>query len=413
MQKTEVRSAINSGVVAALIAVGLAGCGTGTAVQRTPDELNIPDVALIETPHGGIQPQASVDREGAIHIVYFKGEATAGDLFYVVSRDDGDTFSEPLAVNSHPESAVAAGAIRGAQMALVSNGTIHVAWNGSSKAQPRGPLNPEQAADSPHNGSPMLYARLEPGADKFSEQRNLMVHTFGLDGGGTVAADDGGNVLVAWHGKASGAVDGEAGRRVFVARSVDNGATFAPEEPAFEGSMGACACCGMKLFADSRGRFHGLFRAAEDTVHRDIFLFSATSSKAPFEARRLDPWDIGACPMTSMSFAEGPAGTVAAWETDGRVRFGPVDSGGNGSITTANGPTSPAKNKYPSLATNADGFTLVSWVATEGWKQPGQFYSTLFNPQGEAIEHQRGPLLPAWGFGAAITLADGNFAVIH
>ena len=412
-QATNSRRTTFLAATAALILTGLAGCGTGTAVPRDPHQLKTPEVVTIEVPHGGIQPQAVVDRSGAIHVVYFKGEATAGDLFYTISRNNGDTFSDPLAVNSHPESAVAAGAIRGAQIALGKNGTVHVAWNGSSKAQPRGKLNPEQPADSPHNGIPMLYANLQSGAESFSEQRNLMRHTFGLDGGGTLAADDNGTVLVAWHGKATGALDGEAGRQVYVARSGDNGATFAPEEVAFEGSMGACACCGMKLFADSRGGFHGLFRSAEETVHRDIFLFSAASANAPFEARKLDPWEIGACPMTSMSFVEGPTGIVAAWETDGQIRFGPIGSGTESSITTASKTAGPAKHKYPSLATNADGFTLISWVATEGWKQPGHFHSTLFNPQGEAVEHQRAPQLPVWSFGAAITLADGNFAVIR
>ena len=412
-QATNPRRTTFFAATAALILTGLAACGTGTAVPRASDQLKTPEVVTIEVPHGGIQPQAVVDREGAIHVVYFKGEGTAGDLFYTISRDNGDTFSVPLAVNSHPESAVAAGAIRGAQVALGKSGTVHVAWNGSSKSQPRGTLNPEQPADSPHNGIPMLYANLQSGSSSFSEQRNLMRHTFALDGGGTLAADNNGNVLVAWHGKAAGSLDGEAGRQVYVARSSDNGATFAPEQVAFEGSMGACACCGMKLFADSRGGFHGLFRSAEETVHRDIFLFSAASANAPFEARRLDPWEIGACPMTSMSFVEGPEGIMASWETEGQIRFGSTPPGAETSIKTASNTAGPAKHKYPSLATNPDGFTLISWVATEGWKQPGQFHSTLFNPQGEAVEHQSGLQLPVWSFGAAITLSDGNFAVIR
>ena len=412
-QPTNPRRAIFVAATAALIVTALAACGTGTAVPREPQQLKIPHVATIEVPHGGIQPQAVVDGDGAIHIVYFKGEGTAGDLFYTISRDNGATFSDPLTVNSHPQSAVAAGAIRGAQLALGKSGTVHVAWNGSSKSKPRGTLNPEQPADSPHNGTPMLYANLQSGAQSFSEQRNLMRHTFALDGGGTLAADDNGNVLVAWHGKAAGSLDGEAGRQVYVARSSDSGANFAPEEVAFEGAMGACACCGMKLFADSRGGFQGLFRSAEDMVHRDVFLFSTASANAPFETRRLDPWEIGACPMTSMSFVEGTEGIVAAWETDGQIRYGSIGSGADGSITTASKTAGPAKHKYPSLATNADGFTLISWVATEGWKQPGQFHSTLLNPQGEPVEHQSAPQLPVWSFGAAITLADGNFAVIR
>jgi hypothetical protein len=46
-------------------------------------------------------------------------------------------------VNSQPESAIAAGTIRGAQLAIGKAGRVHVAWNGSQNAEPVGPLNPD------------------------------------------------------------------------------------------------------------------------------------------------------------------------------------------------------------------------------------------------------------------------------
>jgi hypothetical protein len=45
--------------------------------------------------------------------------------------DQGVTFSSALKVNSHPGSAIAAGNIRGAHIALGRNGRVHVAWNGT------------------------------------------------------------------------------------------------------------------------------------------------------------------------------------------------------------------------------------------------------------------------------------------
>ncbi len=52
-----------------------------------------------------------------------------------------------------------------------------------------------------------------------------MTRTQGLDGGGSIAADAMGHVYVAWHGQARGST-GEANRRMWVARSKDDGATF-------------------------------------------------------------------------------------------------------------------------------------------------------------------------------------------
>src|SRR5207247_202376 len=179
-----------------------------------PGEAGSPEqLRFIRVPNGGIQPQAATDEKGTIHLVYFSGDPMLGDLFYVRSTDKGATFSQPRRVNSQPGSAVAAGTIRGGQIAIGKSGRIHVAWNGSNIARPEGPLNPEAGK----RGAPMLYARLDETGNAFEPQRNLMQRSFGLDGGGSVAADRRGNVYVAWHGKGKDAANGEAGRQIWIA----------------------------------------------------------------------------------------------------------------------------------------------------------------------------------------------------
>ena len=42
------------------------------------------DVTLIRTPGGGIQPQLAVDENGVLHLIYFKGDPSAGDVYYVM-----------------------------------------------------------------------------------------------------------------------------------------------------------------------------------------------------------------------------------------------------------------------------------------------------------------------------------------
>src|SRR5579863_1668433 len=113
-------------------------------------------VRLLRVPQGGIQPQAATGDRGTLHLIYFAGDPKNGDIFYVTSRDGGASFSQPLRVNSQPGSAIALGTIRGAQVALGRRGRIHVAWNGSQMAEPKGPMNP----DYHQSGSPMLYTRL-------------------------------------------------------------------------------------------------------------------------------------------------------------------------------------------------------------------------------------------------------------
>ena len=64
-------------------------------------------------------------------------------------------------------------------MALGKNGRVYVAWNGSSKSEPKDPSNRPGSAEEP-----MLYSRLNNSHTAFEPERNLMTRTAGLDGGG-------------------------------------------------------------------------------------------------------------------------------------------------------------------------------------------------------------------------------------
>jgi hypothetical protein len=99
----------------------------------------------------------------------------------------------------------------------------------------------------------MLYTRLNDVGTAFEPQRNLITAAVVLDGGGSVAADAAGNVYVFWHAPEPGK-KGEGNRRVWVAASADEGKTFAAERAASTEPTGACGCCGLRAFADRKGR---------------------------------------------------------------------------------------------------------------------------------------------------------------
>ena len=280
-------------------------------------------VRVLSVPDNGIQPQIALAENG-LHLTYFSGDSKHGDVFYARSDNFGRTFSSRTRVNSQAGSAIAIGSIRGAQIAVGKRYRVHVAWNGSDVAEPSGPINPE--AGKP--GSPMLYARLNDGGTAFEGQRNLMHETFGLDGGGSVAADQNGNVYVGWHGKAPGAAQGEAGREVWIAWSTDEGRTFPRERAAAKELTGACGCCALRLFVDSRGALYGLYRSATQNVHRDIYLLRSVDTGKTFSVARLHPWDINGCPMSGMAFIEAheqralapPAGGLHELTRQSRLR---------------------------------------------------------------------------------------------
>jgi hypothetical protein len=284
------------------------------AVQGSGLAASTPRVTLLRAPDGGIQPQAVVDRSGVTHLLYLRGAPDAGDLFYVRQRPGEPRFSSPLRVNSVPGSAVAIGTIRGGQLAVGKGARVHVVWFGSSKARPRGP------GDS----TPMLYTRLNDAGTAFEPERNLMQTTRLLDGGGSVAADISGNVYATWHA-GDGKSEKEADRRLWLVRSRDEGKTFSREVPTSPPGAGACACCLTRAMVDRRGTLFQLYRAARESVDRDMMLVTAKYGGQGFESRSLQPWKIDTCPMSSMSFAEAKSGVIASWETKGQVYFARID----------------------------------------------------------------------------------------
>lgn len=367
-----------------------------------------PDVHVSRVPHDGIQPQVTVEANGTVDLLYFSGDPKNGDLFFARSADRGKTFSPPLKVNSQTGSAFALGTIRGGQIAVGANGRVHVAWNGSGIALPMGPVNPEEGKA----GSPMLYTRLNDQGTAFEPQRNLMQGTFGLDGGGTIAADAAGNVFVAWHGKQAGAAEGEAGRQVWIAASHDSGKTFASESPAWKEPTGACGCCGMAMFAASDGSLFALYRSATENVHRDIYLLASKDHGNSFAGSLVQSWEINACPMSSMSFAESSGSTYAAWETGGQVFYGKISGSGVKQIISA--PGEGKGRKHPRIAVNNRGDVLMAWTEGTGWQRGGSLAWQIFDAQGKPLgEKGTAPGVPTWSFGAVAARAAGGFTIFY
>ncbi len=363
-----------------------------------------PQVSSIRVPNGGIQPQV-VEQDGIVHLLYFSGEPEHGDLSYVQSRDYGRTFSPPLKVNSNPGSAMAVGNMRGGQLAIGRNGRVHVAWYGSSAAKLR----------SSDNRGPMLYARLNDAGTAFEPERNLITSASGIDGG-TVAADAQGDVFVLWHAPLPGKT-GEENRRVWMAKSTDDGKTFAPETVASDQPgasnqpTGVCGCCGIRAFAGSDGTLRVLFRSATETVHRDMYLLTSKDRGRTFASQKVAEWNIGACVMSTEAFAQSANGTLAAWETEKQVYFGKV----SGAAPTPIGAPGAGENrKYPSLAVNSRGEILFTWTENMAWKKGGtvawQLYDRDLKPQGPV---GRTDGVPVWSLVAAFTKPDGTFTVIY
>ena len=352
-------------------------------------------------PDSGIQPLLLADSQHRVHLLYFKGEAMGGDLYYATQGDGDKSFSPALKVNTQPASVIVAGTMRGPQMALGRDGRPHIVWMGGTGAA--------KAEVAGQTVTPLLYTRLSEGKNSFEPERNILTHVAGLDGGQSVGADQKGNVYVVWHGAPPG-TEGEEARGLYVARSSDDGKNFAREAQASVPKKGACACCGVRARVDDHGALHVLFRSAEAGVNRSELWLKSEDFGKSFQILQEDPWKTAACPASSASFYFGSNRSVAAWETDNHVT-GALRAGAK-SVTLE--PGGKAKQKHPVVAANGRGEVLLTWVEDAGWGTPGTLVCQIFDEAGKAKgERITKSKLPAWSFAAPYVDRDGNFVVLY
>lgn len=357
-----------------------------------------PRVALVHLPSGSIQPQTAIDAAGTVHIVYFRGPAEAGNIYYSTIPSGASSMTAPVRVNSLPGTASAIGTVRSAQIAVGRGGRVFVAWNG---------LGPKAS-----NGYPVAYeafARSSASRDQFEPQRNLTTWAKGLDGGGTVAADQSGNVFVLWH--ALGGASDEAGAGVFLARSSDDGATFSREVRIDGEGDGACGCCGMRAADGLDGTLEVVYRGARNGTGRDSIELHGKADGTTFTSRVLDPWKLNACPMSTYSLYPSKFGMAAAWETGDHVYAGWLAPNG----TISKKWTPPGQNqKHPTVALGADGGMLLAWTVGTGWQRGGALAWSLVEKDAGGIESGRiDGAIDTWSLPSAVARPDGRFVIVY
>ncbi len=353
--------------------------------------------SVVRLPVGALQPQALTTASGDVHVFHLAGDPKQADVVHRLLKAGSTNWTEPVRLNSPGGPGIAVGTVRGVQAALGRDGRLHVVWNGSGTA-------------AGHGGSPFFYTRSSADGRSFEPERDVIDSTDHLDGGGSVAADGAGNVHVVWHGSPKGTA-GEPTRRIFFRKSTDDGKTFSAEAALAGADPGVCGCCGLKASATGDGGIAVLYRAAVGGMERGMTLLTGTSDGA-FRRTIADPWRTGSCPMSTASLATGRVANWAAWESEGRIRFAPVNQADPVILETdrAAKPT----QKHPSLAVNREGAVLVVWMEGTGWSRGGDVVWQTFDAGGKALAPaQRGGTLPVWGSAAAATRGDGGFLVIY
>jgi hypothetical protein len=175
---------------------------------------------------------------------------------------------------------------------------------------------------------------------------------------------------------------------------------------------GACGCCGMASAIDGRGNVYLLFRSATGNVNRDMTLLASPDRGLSFSAKKVQPWNLNACPLTTSALVPTGDEVLAAWETEQQVYVEAFHAGGGTGAMLS--PDGSAIRRHPVVARNAAGETLLAWTEGTAWARDGslswQVYDASDRPAGS---HGRTPGVPVWGLPAAAVRPDGRFLLLY
>ena len=96
----------------------------------------------------------------------------------------------------------------------------------------------------------------------------------------------------------------------------------------------------------------------------------------------LEPWKLGACPMSTAAITAADTGVLIAWQGEQGLRWARVTQG-KAEKPIALPPGTSAK--HPSIAQSADGTIAVVWTEGTGWNKGGSLHWQLYDKTGATV----------------------------
>jgi hypothetical protein len=171
----------------------------------------------------------------------------------------------------------------------------------------------------------------------------------------------------------------------------------------------------MRAWVDAKGTVYLIYRGAKGGVDRDMWLLASDDRGERFGGSLVQKWNIGNCPMSSESFAEGAGKLFAAWETQGQVYYAQVEPGTSKVSRPVAAAGTGKDRKHPALAVNKNGELLFVWTEGTGWKRGGNLAWYVYDRKGETtgVGGRVAGGIPVWGLPTCVARPDGSFLIIH
>jgi hypothetical protein len=300
-------------------------------------------VTVLRTPSSSLVPQAVVDGNGALHIVYGLNH----NAYYIRSTNNGAAFTAPVKVNSSGTVETEMGE-RGPKLAVGRDGVIHVVWVDDW---------------APGVNTYVRYARSLDGGATFQPLQAVSSMS-GVDGV-TLTADGASNVIAFWHVMVNPTPSEPEATWLHLSRSTNNGASFgSSDKVSISNHNGlACSMCMTRARVGVDGNLYLVFRSATGNM-RDFYLLEGSCSSNQFTALRVnqDNWNINYCPMVGPELTFDPYGrALCAFMTSNKVYWAVTDYPITGFRLHVPPPANETNEIFPTATANRRGETLFLW----------------------------------------------------
>ena len=206
----------------------------------------------------------------------------------------------------------------------------------------------------------MMYARLDPGMEKFTPERNL--NHLPSDNYSLAVSEDN-RVAVIWTAEG-----------MLANISEDGGGTFGAAVRIDPERVDPCECCATRAFFASDSRLYVVYRDKRNNIRDMHLLIGKVSGNGIGEIKRVpvsgESWQIEACPMTG-TFLEkfGQSAWLTTWETKGKISLASFSLEGALKDPGRLEGIAP-KGKYPLILAGKDNKILIAWKRgrTLEWK---------------------------------------------
>ena len=145
-----------------------------------------------------------------------------------------------------------------------------------------------------------------------------------------------------------------------------------------------------------------------------MYLLTSDNQGNRFQGEKLHDWEAGTCPMSMESFCQSGDAVLAAWETADQVYFARIDQKSGKRSAPIAAPGEPNRRKFPVMASNTRGQTILVWTEGMGWQKGGSVAWQVFDDKGKPIgDIGRANGVPTWSLVAVFARPDGSFVVVY